>query len=207
MEPASPGPRRLKPPFSFLSNEPIDWSRIGRAVEFYRSRGFTYVEVPWVVPREITEVTLPKGGIPFCLKPEGGQWDSDLVGSAEQSFLWMSSLRILPFGGKFVGVSPCFRSDSRTRLHQQTFHKVELYAPTLSLGDPETRTLSFLEEARSFFESEGLSVESEKTALGTDLLSRSGIEVGSYGSRTWGGISWTYGTGLAEPRFSQALKG
>jgi hypothetical protein len=35
-------------------------------------------------------------------------------------------------------------------------------------------------------------------------LEINGIEVGSYSRRSFGGISWTCGTGLAEPRFSMA---
>lgn len=33
------------------------------------------------------------------------------------------------------------------------------------------------------------------------------IEVGSYGIRQYKNLFWVYGTGLAEPRFSQAING
>jgi hypothetical protein len=43
------------------------------------------------------------------------------------------------------------------------------------------------------------------TAEGYDL-EIGGIEVGSYAARTADGMSWTCGTGLAEPRFSTAIE-
>lgn len=45
----------------------------------------------------------------------------------------------------------------------------------------------------------------EKVDYGYDLL-LSGIEVGSYGFREYKNNKWIYGTGLAEPRFSQAFE-
>jgi hypothetical protein len=33
-----------------------------------------------------------------------------------------------------------------------------------------------------------------------------GVEVGSYGYRTYEGFNWIYGTGCAEPRLTQALE-
>lgn len=42
------------------------------------------------------------------------------------------------------------------------------------------------------------------TPQGIDLLIN-GVEVGSYGIRTLGGFSWIYGTGVALPRYTQAV--
>jgi hypothetical protein len=44
----------------------------------------------------------------------------------------------------------------------------------------------------------------EATPEGIDLV-LNGIEVGSYGVRTVGNRTWTYGTGLALPRFTVAI--
>jgi hypothetical protein len=38
-----------------------------------------------------------------------------------------------------------------------------------------------------------------------DIVTPDGIELGSYGIRTVGNVSFAYGTGLAEPRFSYAI--
>jgi hypothetical protein len=43
------------------------------------------------------------------------------------------------------------------------------------------------------------------TDEGADLMI-DGIEIGSYGIRTYNAITWVYGTGLAEPRFSKVNK-
>jgi hypothetical protein len=64
--------------------------------------------------------------------------------------------------------------------------------------------------AESFFKSEGLRVAHATTDIGTDLVTQSDqIEIGSYGMRSVVinnvTYKWSYGTGLAEPRFSQAL--
>lgn len=180
----------------FLDNETIDWSRIGRAVEFYKALGYQYIEVPWVAPSAIIRETLPPGGKPYKLVGEP-LLDIELVGSAEQSLLWMAkrgSLRGFT-AQRFVGVSPCFRGDERSTVRQKTFMKVELWAP------PFTEVSA---DAWEFFKEEGAVVNRVTTPNGKDLYV-AGLEVGSYGHRTSGEISWTYGTGLAEPRFSQAL--
>jgi hypothetical protein len=43
------------------------------------------------------------------------------------------------------------------------------------------------------------------TAQGLDI-ELGGIELGSYGYRSYGRLHWIYGTGFAEPRFSQAVR-
>jgi hypothetical protein len=45
-------------------------------------------------------------------------------------------------------------------------------------------------------------IKREKTEIGEDLTI-DGIEIGSYGIRAYNAITWVYGTGLAEPRFSK----
>jgi len=65
-----------------------------------------------------------------------------------------------------------------------------------------------IETAFSFFKgevpnSELLSIV--KTEQGFDI-NYGNIEIGSYGIRSCSFLDWIYGTGLAEPRFSRALK-
>jgi len=195
-------------PLEFLDNVPIDWSRIGRAVEFYRSLGYAYAEAPWVVPAEIVRETLPPGATPYQISV-GDRAFGELVGSAEQSFLWLLRRMAIDPVTPIVGVSPCFRGDPRSAIHQKTFMKVELFVPN---PDPQEGFSKLIADAAEFFHEEGASMKRVITQNGNDLYV-GGIEVGSYGVRSVPGpydaistsLKWAYGTGLAEPRFSQAL--
>lgn len=192
----------------FNDNERIDWTRVAEAVAFYEKRGYRYIEVPWVVPPRFVRATLPSGGVPYRIEPIGqAPIEAELVGSAEQSFWWLENrggLRGFPTQ-RFVGVSPCFRGDERSPIHQKTFMKVELFIPN---GLPGPGIERVLEDSKAFFESQGVTPIRVNTANGIDWYA-AGIEIGSYGRRVvgyeGGTAEWVYGTGLAEPRFSQAL--
>jgi hypothetical protein len=89
--------------------------------------------------------------------------------------------------------------------HRRTSSSVEL----ISLGrlgvQPHKDTLNVLTDAWYVMKSlVGTRATSVKTDVGYDL-EINGIEVGSYGRREVGDFTWVYGTGLALPRFSQAL--
>lgn len=194
----------------------IDYARIGRAVTYYRTRGYTYLEVPWIVEHESTKVTLPvaaKAMATYC----GPAYEGDLVGSAEQSFIQLLRRdQLAP--GKYVAVSPCFRHEAvYNDRYQPYFMKVELIAvlppgQDIARGAKEVLVYDMLAtDAFEFFSSE-LTEEQEsflqyepQDALATDI-ELAGIEVGSYGYREWLDHRWIYGTGLAEPRFSVARK-
>lgn len=186
----------------------VNWSRLGRAVDFYRQRGYQYVEVPWAVSPEATAITCPRPE--FTAEVEG--WGS-LVGSAEQSFIQMLMDETLT-PGKYVACSPCVRlGDVQDDLHQVGFMKVELFRTDRT---DDSAVESVIEDARLFMNLE-LSehfifnrtaapyVDRVQTPEGFDLELH-GIEVGSYGRRShprmWS--DWICGTGLAEPRFSTA---
>lgn len=183
----------------------IDYTMIGKAVEHYKERGFTYVEVPWVVEEYAIRMTLPDE-FP-CMEvgqrnPVGpGLLDiygnaNCLVGSAEQGFLAMD---LLP--GRYVGVTPCFRlEDTNDLLRQDMFMKVELFS-----NHPGMSVIEMVKSAESFFHMHTYGLPRRlTTADGIDLM-HADIEIGSYGERTHEGYGrWVYGTGLAEPRFSVA---
>lgn len=77
--------------------------------------------------------------------------------------------------------------------------KVEL----IDVGRDSTDELTHL--CRHWFEQlSGYSVDIVATEIGLDL-ELGGIELGSYGYREHNDLKWTYATGLAEPRFSQAV--
>lgn len=196
----------------------IDWSRIARAVEFYQSLGYKKIEVPWIVEPVFRKVTYPHDNAFETAK-------GDIIGSAEQAFLQLAfedkiqtknyhgggygSQKKVRAAGRYVAVTPCFRDNQpEDELHQLYFMKVELFEPVFYGAEVYTRGIKpsklFL-DAGKFFASEGAIPESEETDEGIDWT-LGGIEIGSYGFRVFERFGWLYGTGLAEPRFSQALR-
>ncbi|NTF17946.1 hypothetical protein G6L37_05985 [Agrobacterium rubi] len=178
----------------------INWKRLANALEFYKSVGFTELGVDWHVPRSVHNITCNDAERMFNLKDYG-----TLVGSAEQAFIGMQLDGRLP-PGRYVALTPCFRDEGAGRddLHALYFAKVELYS-TLPDLDGEREALELMAYAfmSTQFEGAQAPLRSVLTDDGVDL-ELGGIEVGSYSSRSFGGISWTCGTGLAEPRFSMA---
>lgn len=194
-----------------------DWARIGRAIEFYKAKGYQYIEVPWIVDQKYREITYP---FQIAFTTKGG----DLVGSAEQSFLalhfemlqsenkWSPFMNLPGKSQKFVACTPCFRDHQpEDKYHMPYFMKVELFELTsCSYGNDITDKPDIMfYDAGQFFASEGAFPEMVQTDEGIDWFV-GGIEVGSYGQRKFldqNKIShcWSYATGLAEPRFSQAL--
>jgi hypothetical protein len=191
----------------------IDWSLVGRAVAHYESAGFKYVEVPWIVHNSTVNATLPEGKEPFLINRPWSDmhaYTPTLVGSAEQGFLQMMlDGKLGP--GRYVTASPCFRDDEVDELHHKDFFKVEL-CTVLNHMAPYEYVRSLAVEADAFFRSvfrragtlPAEHLQMVETAIGLDI-ELGGIEIGSYGARYYEGHHWVYGTGLAEPRFSQAM--
>jgi seryl-tRNA synthetase len=178
----------------------IDWKLLTDALDYYKSRGFAEVPVNWHVRREVHDVTCSDPARMFGLKDYG-----ILVGSAEQAFIEMQLDGRLP-SGRYVALTPCFRDEGAGRddLHALYFMKVELYS-TMHADDCYGDIQDLCHAARAFMSSRtSLPVIAVPTSEGIDL-EINGIEVGSYSHRSFGGISWTCGTGLAEPRFSMAV--
>lgn len=170
----------------------IDYSLIASAISFYKKRGYTYIEVPWLVSEASIKKTLPAGNKAFVCE------EGTLVGSAEQSFLEIFDS--IANGEMYVAASPCFRNEIPDDLHQTSFFKVELFS-----SDPG-KCVQFLEDARTFYQEIGLEVAIKETDVGFDL-EYEGVEVGSYGPRSAGKTKWSCGTGLAEPRASTLIRG
>lgn len=164
------------------------WSRLTRALSFYKYRGYTFVDCLWEAPTDIIDITLGDNSILPSTKP-----NMAFVGSAEQSFLAKS---LSP--GKYVGITPCFRPNVEDALHQSYFMKVELFDS--AKADYET----MIADATDFFINVGAKPVKQHTYIGVDLM-HNDIEIGSYGERTTDNLTWAYGTGIAEPRFSAAL--
>ncbi len=174
----------------------IDYEKISEALAYYDRKGFKYVEVPWVVDKNICDITKPENTVSF---PFG---DKDLVGSAEQSFLHLSLKEGLP-PGAYVGASPCFRDEVEDQYHMKYFFKVELFD---SQDVSYDRLLDILHCCHSFF-SNYISCTLMKTDIGFDIVAGyNNVELGSYGIRSHQGFDWIYATGCAEPRLTQLLE-
>lgn len=177
----------------------INWSFISRARDFYVGAGFEYIEVPWIVSRASIETTLPPGRRGFTTEIGG------LVGSAEQSFIELMRSKRIEQRKLYVAITPCFRDDDVDELHQSYFVKVELFCQRSSADG--NNAVSFVETAFQCFKMLGAD---NLHAVWVDPASwditLNDVEIGSYGVRELHGFHWTYGTGLAEPRFSYALR-
>lgn len=190
----------------------IDYTMLGMVVTKYKYFGYQYVEVPWVVSKKEIRATLPREFGYFeqmieenvksesscaCASSPSYSSRGGLVGSAEQGFLALD----LP-AGMYVGVSPCFRDERNIdMLTRPYFMKVELFSPGAQCVDVMVRHASAV---MSGLLDDGMIIHQKETQDGIDLM-LGDIEIGSYGTRETSAHGvWSYGTGLALPRFSVA---
>lgn len=183
----------------------MNWENIVEAISHYTARGYEYIEVPWVVSEKTTLMTMPKDATPiYC---ELMDERNVLVGSAEQGFLEIR--KSLKPNQLYCSMSPCFRGEKSVQpgFRQLTFMKVELF----SLTEDRNVVLNMLGDALSFFDAKfkfgsrhNLKTKNiNENQYDIDLRDK---EIGSYGFRSVEGVSWAYGTGLAEPRFTELLR-
>jgi hypothetical protein len=175
----------------------INWENLIRTLRHYQANDFTYIEVPWTVPPEITKVTYPKR-----IEGQNTLW-GDIVGSAEQSFIYLADREGLP-SGKYCALTPCFRVEKEiNRRNRPYFMKVELFQ---SIRVNEASLHAIIDQAMDWFKqlapNGNLEIVNTDEGLDIDL---NGMEIGSYGIRKYKNIHWIYATALAEPRFSVAL--
>lgn len=177
----------------------IDYNKISDALKYYQAKGFKYIEVPWIVSEKADQITGK--GLPI--------WKGLLgvhVASAEQSFLQLILENNLT-AGKYVSCTPCFRNDKLDDIHHKWFLKVELidfvgYAK-LANSKQVSGVNDMINIAKEFFDRY---TEVNIMELEDHLdLTLEDTEIGSYGYRETKEFSWIYGTGIAEPRFSQTL--
>lgn len=177
-------------------NTIIDYSKIGAAIEFYKKKGFQYVDVPWDTPERYRNVTFIGEDFNPILN------DRFLVGSAEQSFIYLHDKRKL-MRGSYVACTPCFRCDEIDETHQQYFMKVELF----DTNDTSIKRLHHIIQLAEEFFSNYLNVKVVQISdYEYDIETYTGIELGSYGIRSWEGHTWIFATGLAEPRLTKSLR-
>lgn len=176
----------------------VDLPAIRKAMDIYQSLGYTDISVPYVVDRDVSEVTLPQDK--EATYHHGRKVYS---GSAEQGFLQLMKDGQLP-AGKYMALTPCVRDDEPDETHAQVFMKLEL----IWVDPPgEMSALSVAAQATYVMKCFGIdafSVPTDEAEDSWDLETGSGLELGSYGIRVYRGRRYIYGTGLAEPRFSLA---
>lgn len=170
----------------------INWEILTKAARYYENLGFTRVEVPWLVSEAAVRSTFGGESVPIFKGLHN-------IGSGEQGFVELMLQGKLP-EGKYFTITPCFRDEEReTALTRYSFMKLEL-----CVTDMGASMYNVIDSCRTLFET--LSGQQTETILVDDTLDieLNGIEIGSYGVRTYMGHRWIYATGLAEPRFSQA---
>lgn len=194
-----------------LDSPMIQWGLLDYALSRFVEMGYVRTEAPWMVHPQVSELTHSLGQATFVdTERAKAAVPAVLVGSGEQSLLAMN----LPVGS-YVTCTPCFRPEPENelgRLKQRQFMKVELFVLT-NERDPQAlvQTRNTVMHHAALVMNE-LGAERGKllpvwTPEGEDL-DYSGVELGSYCIRDDGeGRVWICGTGLAEPRFSQAVPG
>lgn len=168
----------------------IDYSILAESVIFYENRGYDQIEVPWIVPRAFDDITRPGKKSPILV----GE-DSSLVGSAEQSFIYLLSRGILK-PGQYQAITPCFRDDVEDLLHLKQFMKNELIKTDKVNNDQLTSMVTMALDFVHAYNKEASIIETES---GFDIV-LGDIELGSYGIREHYNLKWIYGTGCALPR-------
>lgn len=174
------------------------WKRLATACEFYSQFGkFRYRNVQWAVPPEIVDITKPKELAHFYIN------DASLVGSAEQSFL--SEYEKLT-DEKYYALTPCFRDEvDYEGFHHPYFMKLELFSKD------DSNLIFFKDAALAFFHMiTPFQIKNKLTEVRFDEdnydIMLGNIELGSYSRRYHNDMVWVCGTGLAEPRFTEALE-
>ncbi len=204
----------------------INYSFLGAGAKFYDLAGYRGIETPWWVTADIANITKPPGAGNYDVMPN----NKCLVASGEQSFLYLANKGHLP-PGKYHTVTPCFRNEAYDRYHSKQFMKLELIElidsskPSLIMTNFTARSTAvnkLAQLALTFFKSispgslhkklhiitvdavDALAITSQLDVVFQSPYGQ--IELGSYGMRQASFGAWIFGTGIAEPRFSKAIK-
>lgn len=182
----------------------IDYSILAYAQAFYSSHGYKYIEVPWLVSKEINDITMPDGVLPYRVIK--GEKEKRFIASGEQGFLYLLSKGHLPKGFAYQTTTPCMRNDNFDQTHSKYFMKNELIFLLTPKSSADEKLTEMINHAMKFFSNVGELNPNDlslvPTALGYDI-NYNGVELGSYGKRQSLMGDWIYGTGVAEPRFSR----
>jgi hypothetical protein len=191
--------------------ELLDFQYLLEAKNFYEDRGWKYIETPWVVSAEAMNITRP-AWVSALTQPT-------FVASGEQSFLELAlQKRLKP--GRWQTLTPCHRpqdGDAEDGIHFSQFYKLELMWYKLEQmpapADPIVVVTDVMDYCLSHWDLELLvkpitdEPRAECETWSACDLEYDWVELGSYGNRSHKTVGhWVYGTGLAEPRFSDLLR-
>lgn len=183
------------------------------ALDFYSFNNFNNIDVPYIVDKDVSGITKPS----FC---NDLHHDSNkvYVASGEQSFIQLMKENKLK-DGQSMCITPCFRDEmDLDETHYLMFLKLELIVYYKKWDDLKAfykerdEALNYIVSvAKKFFE-ETIRIKFLKADVKVIQIDENqydininGIEVGSYGIRETQYGNFIYGTGLALPRFDQAI--
>ena len=179
----------------------ISYKLLADAGDFYASAGYRPVAAPWVVSKEVMDITAPEWAACYPLADEGL-----LVASGEQSFLQLlTNGKLAP--GKWQCTTPCFRGDELAELHHRYFMKLELISTRSTTKSELSRAVNLCNRFfKSYLPCNVVPTSRSEDIAGYDIVTDGGIELGSYGIREHPKVGrWLYATGCAEPRLTQAI--
>ena len=175
----------------------IDYSKIGAAQEYYTGRGYSEIAVPWLLEYEAYCATRPPDRREFF------SLHGYLNASGEQGFLelMLSGRRL----SKHSCVTTCFRDEpDLDTTHHRYFVKLELIDTDVSRENLESMISDALQFTSRYVPVKLIPTNLDGTAF--DIVdAEHGIELGSYGIRTYGTHSWIFGTGIALPRLDTVI--
>jgi len=173
----------------------ISTTKIVEAISHYQSLGYQLIDAPMCVDLDVSSHTKP-----IHIKDIYHNEKEVYVGSAEQSFIQLHKDKKIK-NGMFMALTPCLRDEKiLDNTHYKSFLKLEL----IIIGN--SNSFKVINDVKEFFE-KYLKVKTIKTNEATDSVDIVSIkgeqELGSYGVRHMlDGTTYTYGTGIAEPRLS-----
>lgn len=187
----------------------IDYGLIQEASNFYRDSGYVRIESPWLVTEGISNITKPLGASSYIVQKDTEENKKVFVASGEQSFLYLINKGFLP-SGRYQTITPCLRNDDFDDIHTKYFMKLELIHFDLNDQVEPVDMENMVQDALDFFKTKTIGkfdqpIEQKNSVIESDINYKD-VEIGSYGIRHTSFVSWVYGTGLAEPRFSRLLR-
>lgn len=181
----------------------INHSILNEAIEYYKSIGYSYVEVPWVVSSSSSSLGISDG-----IKRQFSTFLGDLIASGEQGFfeLVRTNSPLIRKGENYVTCTPCFRDEEKLSPYTRNwFEKVELFC-WCHRDEAESIFKKLQYDSYSFHSKYTDSIKQIKINGHNVDLKLNDIEIASIGIRNTENFTWVYATGVAEPRFSTVLK-
>jgi hypothetical protein len=166
------------------------YRRLCDAVDYYTKLGYQYIDTPWLVQQKVCNSTKPRQFRPIHHHIDALNHTFHIVASGEQSFLQLQYERY-KFGqplmtGKYQTITPCYRDEQTIdEQHRIGFMKLELIRWDNNLVETSVNymALEALELFRKSLPQATIRPNELESEFGLDVLSPTGIELGSYGLR------------------------